>query len=457
MSISIRLILFFSGLSSGFAIADSGVSERTLENGLKVLVKQDHRAPVVISQVWYKVGSSYEYGGITGISHILEHMMFKGTENHAPGDFSRIVAEHGGQENAFTGRDYTAYYERLEKSRLPISFELEADRMRNLRLIGEEFDKERQVVLEERRMRTDDQPRSKIFEYFAALAHTNGGYQNPIIGWADDIRNLEVKDLQTWYEQWYAPNNATLVVVGDVDPDAVFALAQEHFGPLESGNPITFKPRIEVEQVGVRRSTVRLPAELPYLLMGYKVPVLKTIDNEKEAYALEVLAGILDGGDSARLASRLVRGKQMAVSASAGYDLYARLTSLFLFDATPAQGYSLEQLETALKAEIQELQTVPVAPDELERIKAQVLAENIYERDSTFYQAMQIGELETVGLGWRRMDQYVERINQVSAEDILASAKKYLHEDKLTVAYLDPLPIDRNKPAPGSTGGHHAH
>ncbi|MGH8474262.1 MAG: M16 family metallopeptidase, partial [Methylococcales bacterium] len=438
--------------------AQPEVSEHVLENGLKVIVKEDHRAPVVVSQVWYKVGSSYEYGGITGVSHILEHMMFKGTQKHAPGEFSRIVAENGGQENAFTGRDYTAYFESLEKTRLPIGFELEADRMRNLRLTAQEFDKEREVVLEERRMRTDDQPHSKVYEYFSTVAHTNGGYQNPIIGWADDIRNLSINDLQDWYELWYAPNNATLVVVGDVEPNAVFALANQFFGPLKKAEkPMNLKPRIEVEQVGQRRLNVRLPAELPYLIMGYKVPVLKTIGSEKDAYALEVLAGILAGGDSARLAIRLIRGKQLVVNASAEYDLYARLTSLFLFDATPQQGHSLEQIEKALKAEVQELQTKPVASDELERVKAQVLADNIYDRDSVFHQATQLGELETVGLGWQRMDQYVERIHEVTAADILASAKKYLTEDKLTVAYLEPLPMDRNKPAPRGTGDFHAH
>ncbi|MCI0668040.1 MAG: insulinase family protein [Methylococcaceae bacterium] len=456
MSISIRQLLFFLCLSAGVAGADSLVSEHRLENGLKILVKEDHRAPVVVSQVWYKVGSSYEYEGITGVSHILEHMMFKGTKNHPPGEFSRIVAENGGQDNAFTGQDYTSYYQRLEKSRLPVSFELEADRMRNLQLTNEEFTKEREVVLEERRMRTDDQPRAKVYEYFLAVAHTNGGYRNPIIGWADDIRNLTIKDLQDWYELWYAPNNATLVVVGDVDPDDVFSLAEEHFGSLQAGTPVTLKPRVEVEQIGTRRVNVQVPAELPYLVMGYKVPVLKTIGSEREAYALEVLAGILDGGDSARLASRLVRGKQMAVSASAEYDLYARLTSLFAFDATPAQGHTLEQVEAALREEIKALKTELVSPDELERVKAQVLASDIFERDSIFYQAMQIGTLETVGLGWQRSDEYVEWINQVTAEEILASARKYLVDEKLTVAYLHPLPIDRNKPAPISTGDPHA-
>ncbi|MGR9108161.1 MAG: M16 family metallopeptidase [Gammaproteobacteria bacterium] len=454
---SIRLIgLFFLCLAAGVVEAESRVSERTLPNGLKIVVKEDHRAPVVVSQVWYKIGSSYEYEGITGVSHILEHMMFKGTKNHPPGDFSRIIAENGGEENAFTGQDYTAYFQRLEKSRLPVSFELEADRMRNLQLSEEEFLKERQVVMEERRMRTDDQPRSKTLEYFLAVAHTNGGYRNPVIGWADDIANLRVKDLQDWYALWYAPNNATLVVVGDVEPDEVFALAEKHFGPLQAGQPVVGKPRVEVEQVGARRMQIRLPAELPFLIMGYKVPVLKTTENERDAYALEVLSGILDGGESARLASRLVRGKQVAVSASAGYDFYARLDALFLFDATPAQGYSLDQVEKALKEEITELQTNKVAPDELERVKAQVLAGKIFEQDSIFYQGMQIGTLETVGLGWQRMDEYVDRINQVTADDILAAAKKYLVDDRLTVGYLDPLPIDRKQSTPSNTGEPHA-
>ena len=450
-------LFFFLVLLSGLSHAGPAVHERVLDNGLKVLVKEDHRAPVVVSQIWYKVGGSYEFEGITGVSHILEHMMFKGTKNHAPGDFSRIIAENGGRENAFTGRDYTAYFQRLERSRLRISFELEADRMRNLQLDPAEFEKERKVVLEERRMRTDDKPRSKAFEYFLALAHTNGGYRNPVIGWPVDIRGLRVADLQQWYERWYAPNNATLVVAGDVDPETVFSLADEYFGPLPPGDPVQLRIRTEVEQLGTRRMTIRLPAELPYLIMGYKVPVLKNAEKEKDAYALEVLAGILDGGNSARLAGRLVRGSQMAVSAGAGYDLYARMGSLFMFEATPAEGYSLFDLETALKSEISELQTRPVAPEELARVKAQVLANSVFERDSVFYQAMQLGTLETVGLGWKRVDEYEERISQITAEDVLASAKQFLVEDNLTVCFLDPLPMDGSQADGPELRGLHDH
>ncbi|RLA16340.1 MAG: insulinase family protein, partial [Gammaproteobacteria bacterium] len=309
------------------------VHERIFDNGLKVLVKEDHRSPVVVSQIWYKVGSSYEPGGITGISHMLEHMMFKGTEKYPAGEFSRIVAENGGRENAFTGRDYTAYFQTMEKSRLEVSFELEADRMRNLHLDPDELKKELEVVTEERRMRTDDKPRSKMQEFFMAMAFANSPYKNPVIGWPSDIANYQVDDLQAWYQRWYAPNNATLVVVGDIKPDEVFLLAEKYFAEIKPSELKAVKPQAEIQQQGIRKTTIKLPAKLPYILMGYKVPVLNSAENETDVYALEVLTGILDGGASARLASRLVRGKQIAVSAGAGYNLVSRLPELFMLDA----------------------------------------------------------------------------------------------------------------------------
>ena len=421
--------------------AATKVSEHRLGNGLKVLVKEDHRSPVAVSQVWYKVGSSYEPGGITGVSHMLEHMMFKGTDKHAAGEFSRIVAENGGEENAFTGTDYTAYFQTMEASRLAVSFELEADRMRHLHLLPDELKKELQVVTEERRMRTDDNPQAKMQEHFNALAYTNSPYKNPVIGWPSDIENYKVEDLQAWYQRWYAPNNATLVVVGDVDSKAVFALAEKYFGPLKPSEVNALKPQAEVEQLGVRKMTIKLPAKLPYLIMGYKAPVLKTAQHEWEAYALEVLAGVLDGGSSARLESGLVRGKQIAVSVGASYSLTSRLPELFTLEATPAEGKTVWNLESALKDEIAKLQIKLVDDDELQRIKAQVLAKAVYERDSNFYQALQLGMLETVGLSWKVVDEYVAKVNQVTAEQVREVARKYLIEDKLSVAYLEPLPI----------------
>jgi zinc protease len=422
--------------------AETKVSEHTLKNGLKVLVKEDHRSPIAISQVWYKVGSSYEPGGITGISHMLEHMMFKGTDKHAAGEFSRIIAENGGEENAFTGQDYTAYFQTMEANRLAVSFELEADRMRHLHLLADELKKELQVVTEERRMRTDDNPQAKMNEQFMALAYSNSPYKHPVIGWPSDIANYTVEDLEAWYQRWYAPNNATLVVVGDVQPIAVFDLAEKYFAELKPSDIKPIKPQTEIEQLGVRKMTVKVPAKLPSVVLGYKVPALKTAEDENEAYALEVLAGVLDGGSGARLSTHLVRGKQIAVSAGAGYGLTNRLSNLFELEATPAEGKTVSDLEAALKGEIKKLQEELISNDELQRIKAQVLATDIYQKDSGFYQAMEIGTLETAGLGWQKADEYVPKINQVTAEQVREVAKKYLVDDHLTSAYLEPQAIN---------------
>ena len=451
----IASILLFG---SQMVMAAGQVHEFRLDNGLKLIVKEDHRAPVVVTQVWYKVGASYEPDGITGISHVLEHMMFKGTETHPPGEFSRIISENGGQENAFTSQDYTTYFQRLEKSRLPISFELEADRMRRLRLLEEEFDKEINVVMEERRLRTEDKPTALTHEQFLSTAYVASSYRSPTIGWMNDLENMQLVDLQRWYQRWYAPNNATVVVVGDVDPDEVLALARKHFGPLKPEVIDPPKPRVEPSQLGRRSVVVQVPAEVPYTIMGYKVPVLTTAAEDWEPYALEVLAGILDGGDSARLATDLVRGSRIVTSAGAGYDLYSRQADLFLLDATPAGKHTIEEAQKALFEQIRRLQQEPVTQAELDRVKSQVVASDVFERDSIFYQGMKIGQLETVGLDWRLADEYVERINAVTAEQLQAVARKYLIEKNLTVAVLDPLPMENGKPSRAATsGGGHVH
>lgn len=451
----LRIILLAAPLS--LQAAEPQVHEYQLDNGLKILVQEDHRAPAIVSQVWYKVGASNEYGGITGISHMLEHMMFKGTQKHPPGEFSRIIAANGGRENAFTGQDYTAYFQMLEKTRLPVSFELEADRMRNLKLIEAEFAKEHQVVLEERRLRTDDQPRSKMQEHFESVAYSNSPYKNPVVGWPDDVAGLTLDDLKRWYSLWYAPNNATLVVVGDVNPEEVFKQATKFFGPLKRSVLPAPKLQGEVEQLGLRRLTVKVPAKLPNLVMGYKTPSLKTVADETEAYALEVAAGILDGGNSARFSSRLVRGQQIAAAAGAGYDLYSRLSNLFTLEGTPVQGKSVAELEAALLDEVRRLRDEPISAEELQRVKAQVSASHVYQLDSIMYQAMQIGTAETVGLGWKKVGEYVDKVNAVTAEEVQAVARKYLVDDHLTIAHLEPLPLPEGMPAPedAATGGNH--
>ncbi len=454
---SLALMILLSLLAAPSGANDITTREYRLDNGLKLIVRQDRRAPVVVSQVWYKVGSSYEHDGITGISHALEHMMFKGTKKHPPGEFSRIISDHGGRENAFTGRDYTAYFQQLEQSRLPVSFELEADRMRNLTLPGDEFLKEIEVVKEERRLRTEDNPQALTYEQMSAAAFTAGPYRQPVIGWMNDLENMTVADLGDWYRKWYVPNNATLVVVGDVEPDEVHRLAKKHFGRVKRGEVPMLKPRIEPEQRGERRITVRAPARLPYLLMGYKAPSLRTAGIDWEPYALEVLAGILDGGESARLPRHLIREHRIAAGASAGYNLLSRMEDLFVLSGTPAQDRDVAALEDALREQIERLREEPVTPGELERVKAQVVAENVYQRDSIFYQAMVIGILETVGLDWRIADDYVERIEAVTAGQVREVARKYLVDERLTVAILEPLPIEATPAPPPADGGRHLH
>lgn len=431
------------------------VQERRLDNGLRILVKPDHRAPILTSQIWYRIGSSYEHGGITGISHVLEHMMFQGTERFAPNEFSRIVAENGGEENAFTGRDYTAYYQNLASDRLEIAFELESERMRNLTLGEKEFAKELEVVKEERRMRTDDDPQSLTYERFTAVAYDASPYRNPVIGWPGDLEQLRVEDLRDWYRLWYAPNNATLVVAGDVDPEQVFALAEKHFGPLKAETVTPPKTLAEPEQLGEKRLRVKAPAKEPYLLMGYKAPAIADADEPWEPYALEILASILDGGDSARLARELVRGRQIASSTGASYSAFARLPGLFLFDGVPAKGHDIADLEQALRDQIARLQTEPVGESELERVRTQVIAGKVYEQDALFYQGMQLGQLEALGLDWRLADAYVDNLAAVTPEQIQAVARKYLNPDRLTVAVLDPQPLadDQSAPAPKGRGG----
>ena len=447
-----KIILACSLLLALPTLVFADVSEYLLKNGLKLIVKSDHRATVAVTQVWYKVGSSYEYNGITGISHQLEHMMFKGTENLAPNEFSRIIAANGGRENAFTGRDYTAYFQTMEADRLEVSFRLEAERMRKLIIDETELIKEREVVAEERRMRTEDNPIAMTREAFNATAFVNSPYHHPIVGWMSDINHYEAEDLRDWYQKWYAPNNATIVVAGDVEADAVYKLAEKYFGKLTREVTAVVKPQIEVPQLGMRKVIVQTPAKLPYLMMGWKVPVVKTTDVAWEPYALEMLAGILDGGASARFSRELVRGKEIATSIGAGYGLFSRLDDLFIVAGTPTKAHTVPELEQAVMQQIVQLQTELVSEQELKRIKAQVVANKTYERDSVFYQAMQIGMLETIGLDWRLSEEYVKNIDAVTAQQVRAVARKYFIDKTLTVAELIPQPIG-DKPRPKSSFG----
>jgi zinc protease len=292
--------------------------------------------------------------------------------------------------------------------------------------------------MEERRLRTDDNPTSLLYERFQATAYQTSPYKDPVIGWMNDLQHMKVDDLKKWYTSWYGPNNATLVVVGDVDPEKVFQLAKKYYGRVKPIKVHALKPQKEVRQLGEKRMVLKVPAQVPYILMGYKVPVLTDDAKSWEPYALEVLSGILDGGSSARLTRELVRGKQIASQAGSSYDIYSRLSNMLLLDGTPAENHTIPELEAALREQITQLRTAPVSDTELKRIKAQVVASKVYGQDSMFYQGMQIGMLESVGLDASLLDKYVDRIRAVTAKQVQEVAKKYLTDDRLTVGILEP-------------------
>jgi len=423
------------------ANAAADTHEFRLANGLKLIVKEDHRAPTVVNMVWYRAGSVDELNGTTGVAHVLEHMMFKGTKKLKPGEFSTKVAALGGRENAFTGKDYTAYYQQVEKSRLEQVMALEADRMQNLTMDKEEFAKEIRVVMEERRLRTEDQPMSLLMETLYATAYTASPYRNPVVGWMDDLQNMTAADALAWYERWYAPNNATLVVAGDVDAQEVRRLAERHFGAIPPKTLPRVKPQQEPQQRGIRRVTVKAPAENPYLVMAYKMPKLLDVEKDEDPFALEVLAAVLDGYDNARLPARLVRTDRIANSVDAGYDGTARGPVMFMLSGEPTRDTPLDKLEAALRAEVERIAKEGVSADELKRVKAQLIAGQVYKRDSVFGQAMEIGAMEMTGMSYRQIDRIIERLSAVTPAQVQAVAQKYFSDDQLTIATLSPLPV----------------
>jgi zinc protease len=427
--------------------AQANPFETTLDNGMKVVVREDRRAPSVVHMVWYRSGAMDEPAGVTGVAHVLEHMMFKGTRKVGPGEFNARVAALGGRDNAFTSRDYTAYFQQIPPAHLGAVMALEADRMKNLALTDDAFSREIEVIKEERRLRTDDRPRALVYEQLMATAFQVHPYHHPIIGWMPDLVTMTAEDARTWYKNWYAPNNACLVVIGDVDHQAVFKLARQHYGLLKPAKLPARRISAEPTQIGQRAVVVRAPAELPYLAMAWRVPSLRNPANDREAFALQMLSEILDGYDGARLNRRLVREQRIAVSAGAGYDGINRGPALFFLEGSPAPGQSVEALEAALRAELQRIRDEGVSEDELNRVKNQALATRIYSRDSLMGQAMEIGQLETAGLSWRDEVRLLAGLRAVTAEEVREVARRYFDDATLTTARLDPLPLPA-APAP---------
>ncbi|OGP91279.1 MAG: peptidase M16 [Deltaproteobacteria bacterium RBG_16_47_11] len=418
------------------------VFETVLPNGLKVILLENHKAPLVTFQVWYRVGSRNEAWGKTGLSHMLEHMMFKGTEKTGPEDFSRIIQENGGSLNAFTSYDYTAYFENLSEDRIHVAIDLEADRMQNLVLREEDFRTERMVVMEERRMRTEDNPQAVLIEQIMATAFQIHPYRWPIIGWMEDIARFTLEDLKTYYRTYYNPVNAFLVVVGDFKKEELLSKIEKAFGSYPKGVAPNQNRDKDPPQIGERRILVKKEAQLPFLVMGYHVPNLR----EQDSYVLEVTATLLSGGKSSRFHQSLVREKRLVLSAEADHSLVYRDPSLFTLSADLLPGKKVAEVEKAFDQEIERLQKEVVGKQELEKAKNQIEASFIFGQDSLFYQALLLARHE-IALSWRAIDDYLPSIRKVTPGDIQRVAKKYLIPDNRTVGILIPLPPKEGKPA----------
>ena len=434
-----RLLLFLAIIMTtsyaGGKTLGIEAKEKVLNNGLKVIVVEDHSTPTVTFQVWYKVGSYYEQFGKTGISHLLEHMMFKGTDKYPTGEFSKIVSRNGGQENAFTSRDYTAYFENWASDRLELSMDLESDRMVNLKFDEEEFKREKSVVMEERRLRTEDDPTSLLVEEVYAAAFKAHPYHWPVIGWMKDIESITLEDLKRHYKTFYAPNNAVIVVVGDVKAQEVFELVDKYFGKIPKNDNIPHFSYYEPPQEGERRVVVKnASAQLPFVFGGFHVPNIGSGDE----YALKVLAVILGGGRSSRLYRTLVFDTQKALYAGAYYSYMTKDPSLLCFYAAVKPGATPEEVERLIWDEIEKLKKNGISKRELEKAKNQVESDFIYGLDSNFYRAMNIGILESIGKSWKYLNTYVENVRKVTVEDVLRVARKYLSRDNLTIGYLLP-------------------
>jgi len=413
--------------------------EYQLSNGLKLIVREDHRAPTVAHMVWYRAGSMDEVNGRTGLAHVLEHMMFKGTDKVKAGEFSRLVAALGGRENAFTNRDYTAYFQQVEKSKLDEVIKLEADRMSNLNFDDSEFLKEIQVVMEERRLRTEDNPSSLLNESLMATAYMSSPYRYPVVGWMNDLQNMKANDARDWYRSWYKPNNATVVITGDVDAKQVLAAVEKYYGSIPAQELPVRKPQIEPPQKGIKQVQVKAPADSAQLTMAWKVPRLEVGKlDDPEPYALELLTSVLDGYDNARLNRVLVKQEKVVNDVGVGYDMISRGPELFEIAATMAKGKTVAQAQVSIRKALDELKQKGILDSELKRIKVRILSEQIYKRDSIFGQAMEIGSTEMAGFSWRDIDYMLEKMQTITPEQVQAVAQKYLVDEGLTMAVLDP-------------------
>ncbi|WP_445117077.1 M16 family metallopeptidase [Acinetobacter sp. WZC-1] len=438
------LSLILLSLSSVFSHADTrsqlsrSTFETTLSNGLKVIIREDHRSPVVMTQIWYAVGSSDESGNILGISHALEHMMFKGTKKVPDNEFTRLSRIYGGSVNASTFTNYTSYYQLYPSKYFPLALELEADRMNNLVLRQQDFEPEMKVVMEERRQRTDDNPRNLAYERFKWIAYPTSHYRQPVIGFMKNLNNIQLSDVKKWYQDWYTPNNATLVIVGDVNAEQALQQVQKYFSALPRRATPDRNDVLEFDRIGYRHMEFSLPVQVPSLYMAWNVRSIATSKNPQDAYALTIIQSLLDGGISSRLQDRLVRDKKILTAISVSYNPYNRGDSLFMISALPADGVSFSQAQEAIEQEMNLFKTEPVNPEELERVKSSFVSSLIYSQDDIAGQAKMIGQLEVNGLSYRLIDELPKHYDKVTPQDLQRIANMFFVRENLSTLYLTP-------------------
>ncbi len=421
------------------------VFQATLANGLTLWVKPDRRAPTAVHMLWLRVGSMDETSGTTGIAHVLEHLMFKGTPTVKPGEYSRRVAALGGRDNAFTSRDMTAYHVQVPANHLEAAMRLEADRFAHNQWSDDEFRRELEVIKEERRQRVDDQPRSVLFEALNAAAWVAHPYRRPVIGWASDLESLTPDEVRAFQRRWYVPANAAVVVAGDVDPVQVLAWAQAHYGPIPAGVVPDRKPQLEPAQTGMRQVNVKAPAEQHYVALAYQAPRLldpaAADAQSQDALALVMLAAVLDGYEGARLGRALVQrpaGERLADAAGAGYSGMGRGPAQFYLDATPAPGQSPATVVAALQAEVARVAQAGVADGELQRVKNQWRAAEVYKLDALFAQARELGSQWINGWGPDAADRLLQSLARVTPAQVQSVAQRYFAPEQLTQAVLLP-------------------
>ena len=412
----------------------------TLKNGLQLLVVPIDSAPVVLNSVWYKVGSSYETDGTTGVSHALEHLMFQGTKKYPEGKISQLVAATGGMQNAFTSRDVTVYFEKIPASFLSQVLAMEADRMQNLVITPQVFANEIQVIKEERRLRVVDNPQAVTLERFMAAAHINNPYHHPVIGWDSDLDSMQLADVRHWYQQWYRPNNAFIVVVGKVKPAQVRSLVQRYFANIPRHVLPVVKPRTEVAGLGKRQLKVIRSAKQPWFVMGYQAPSLVTLPAAKRwrAYALTLLAGVMNAGASGRLQRVLVDKDQVATDVNVGYNPHLLYSTLFTIAATPGDSVDQHVVQQEILQQVKQLKDKLVPVAELNKVKAQVVASEVYAKDSFLQRAISYGQLMALGLPWQDEALYAKRIEAITPAQVQAVAKTYFSSANLTIAQLIP-------------------